>query len=80
MKFRDWLLGKQPDKLPVLDVECYNCDGTGNSRKPPSFVKCDVCGGSGRQFTQAGVDLFNFISIHREWILNSLNKPKEYAK
>lgn len=65
----------KPNPLPELDVQCYNCQGSGKSYPNPSALKCDVCGGSGRQFTKAGVELFNFISRHRGWIMDSLQKP-----
>ena len=54
-----------------LDVECYNCNGSGKD----VTRDCDVCVGSGYQLTGAGVELLNFLVRHRKQIQERMVRP-----
>lgn len=58
------------DLEQVLDVPCYNCNGTGLAvlRVHGKLEDCDVCYGTGYQPTTAGIELLNFIRRQRKRI------------
>lgn len=55
-----------------LDVECYNCEGTGKASKHfvggLSLPDCDICYGTGYQVTGAGLELLGFLRRQRKRI------------
>lgn len=46
-----------------LDVECYNCGGSGKAGvlRHGNQPDCDICYGTGYQPTGAGIELLNFL-------------------
>lgn len=57
------------DLEQVLDVPCYNCNGTGNTASGKGLYReCHVCYGTGYQPTTAGIELLNFIRRQRKRI------------
>lgn len=57
--------------MKLLDVRCYNCNGSGNAAKwkdAAAYRECDICYGTGYQPTGAGVELLNFLRRQRKRI------------